>query len=280
MARSRRVRHGFNPSRPFKAKGGTGRYAQAYKRHPATAFAVDVDAVREALRPAGSLCTGGDDTGQVSGGEYARVSEEGARRVAGVLNTPEAAAAVRAVYRPAGEGGRRHRGNGVLVDASVITYSRQAPRRGKRPGAFRSFSTHVDSCPNGSYGSKVSAFPVNLLVQLDGGGRTGLCPHPPDKRAHKDAPTQGYTFCAAEGAHTCAVGTGLAVPTSVAHTPLPQTGRKLVVTLYFPPPRGCKSLRHTELDAAQAWDNSEENGWRAEGRQATRAYTIPWVVGG
>jgi len=260
-------RRGFNPSRPFKANGGKGLYAQMYSRHPVVTFAVDVGAVQAALEQHGSLS---DLTGSVSGGRYTRVSLQGAQRLAGALNGAEATAAIHSLYSPSSAPGHKHRGSGVLVDACVVDY-------GATHTEFESKSTHVDGCYNAAYGSRVSAYTVNLLIQLEGEGRTGVCPLPPDTRAYTVA-TEGFKYCATKGAHTCPVGTGIALLTSVAHTPLPQAGRKLIITLFFPPPTGCKSVDHRTLNLKAAWKDSEENGWRGEGREETPAYEIPWVV--
>lgn len=84
--------------------------------------------------------------------------------------------------------------------------------------------------------------------------------------------------CESEGLRECEVGNGLAIMTSVAHAPLPQTGRKLALTLHFPPPRGCKSGKPEALNLKAAWADSEENGWKAAGREETKAHSIPWVI--
>ena len=256
-------------SRSYKSRGERGLSSQLYERHPVAVFAVDVDAVWAALEPDGSL---GDLAGSVSGGRYTRVSPQGAQRLAAALNGAETTAAIHRLYPFSKAAGPKHRGNGMLVDACVMGY-------GGGHVEFRSRSTHVDGCPNAEYASKVSAYTVNLLIQLEGEGRTGVCPFPPDTRAHTDQATEGYEFCATRGVHTCPVGKGIALLTSIAHTPLPQTGRKLVITLFFPPPRGCKSVDHRILNLRAAWADSEENGWRGEGRAETPAYEIPWVVG-
>lgn len=250
------------------------RHARVYKNHPVAEFGVDVDSIRCVVDAPGSLCTSPGSVGSVSGGNYTRVTQKCARRLAAIINTPDAAAALRRVYSLTAAAGRRYRGNGVLVDACLMSYD----EAGKLETGFRSFSTHVDNCPNPIFGSKVSAYTINLLIQLEGRGRTGVCPFPPDQLPAYDLPTEGYKFCAGPGVHTCAVGSALALLTSIAHVPLPQVGRKLVLTVYFPPPKGRKGLAHTLLDLEAAWVNSSANGWNQEGRKQVRPYRIPWVV--
>ena len=152
-------RRGFNPSRPFKVNGGKGLYKQMYKRHPVATFVVDVGAVQAALDQHGSLS---ELTGPVSGGRYTRVSLQGAQRLADVLNGAETTAAIHSLYSPSSAPGHKHRGNGMLVDACAMDY-------GGAHAEFQSRSTHVDGCYNAAYGSKVSAYTVNLLIQLGGG---------------------------------------------------------------------------------------------------------------
>lgn len=93
-------------------------------------------------------------------------------RVAEVVR-PAAAAAVRAVCGSTGAAGRHCRGDGALVDGGVIVHG-----EGKGAGGFRSFSTHVDDCPNATRGSKASAHAINLLIQL-GNGENRRVPFPP-----------------------------------------------------------------------------------------------------
>lgn len=259
----RHKRYRFNSAHTYKVRQEIGRYARAYRAHPATGFRVDVSAVRRAIEPAGSES---GLAGKLSGGRYVRLSAEAAQRVADALINPDSSAAIRNVYKLTGQAGRRYRGNGVLVDACLLRYDTKMRK---------SVSTHVDGCPNPHYGGKVSAYTINVLIQLEGVGQTGLCLHLPDSKAHYDSTTKGYRYCAAEGRRECRPGTGLVILTSVAHTPLPQTGVKLVLTLFFPPPKCRPNL---QVDVSAAWRDSEENGWQTDGHSSIAPYAIPWVV--
>lgn len=272
--RSHRVRCSFGSSTVKNQHLERCKYARMYKDHPVAEFDVDVDSIRSIVDAPGSLCTRSDSVGDVSGGKYTRVTQACARRLAAIINEPNSAAALRRVYSLTAAAGRRYRGNGLLVDACLMSYD----EAGLSETGFRSFSTHVDDCPNPVFGSRVSAYTINLLIQLEGRGQTGVCPFPPDRRPVYDRPTEGYRFCAGLGAHKCAVGSALALLTSIAHVPLPQTGRKLVLTVYFPPPKGRKGFAHTLLDIDAAWINSRANGWEQEGREQIRPYRIQWVV--
>ena len=271
MARGGKKRKVSKCTQSRKDSMERARHAQKFAQHPATSFRTDMEAVRRALTVEGTLCTGDKDKGHVSGGRYTRLTPEAAKRVAAVVRGPAADAAVRAVYAGTGTLGQEYRGKGMLVDACIIDYDSDAE-------GFQSYSTHVDGCPNAGFGSGMSACTINLLIQLDGRGLTGQCPFPPDKFPHLDEATEGYLYCAERGLHTCDVGAGLAILTSSSHAPLPQKGRKLVLTLYFAPPRGRKSTAYATLCVRRAWADSAENGWRAEGREATPAYGIAWEV--
>lgn len=259
------------PKKTRRAKIRRAVYAAQFKRHQPRKFEVDTAAVRQAIEPVGPL-TG--IAGEVTGGTHTRLSVGAAQRVADVVNGPASAAAVRKVYGLTGAAGtHKHRGNGVLVGANYMEHS----KTGKI--GLRHKSTHTGDCPNPWFKSKVPAHSINLLVQLQGKGKTGVCPLPPDKEPPKEA-TEGCKYCISKkGAKTCEVGSGLALLTSIAHTPLPQSGAKLVLTLFFPPPRGRKSTGDTELGLGAAWADSGENGWVSEGCNNTPPFQIPWVVG-
>jgi len=101
---------------------------------------------------------------------------------------------------------------------------------------------------------------ASVLIQLEGCGKTGVCPGPPDTAAPEKA-TSSYFLAATTGLGTCLPGQAVVLDHSVAHTQLEQDGRRLVATVYQP----ARGATIADLRAASCMGGWAKGLWRPGG---------------